>query len=59
MTSSTLGLLLLGIWLILAGAMPLTGVSFPHSATVMELLMIVSGVLLVMGARGAGKRWLS
>ena len=59
MTSSTLGLLLLGIWLILAGAMPLTGFSFPKAALLMEVLMIVSGVFLVLGTRGAGRRWWS
>lgn len=57
MNASTLGSLLLGIWLIAAGAMPLTGVTFPHAATVLAILMIVSGLLIILGTRGASRRW--
>lgn len=56
MSSSTLGFLLLGIWLIAAGAMPLTGASFPNAGTVLSIMMIASGVLIVLGTRGAGRR---
>jgi hypothetical protein len=51
------GSLLLGIWLIAAGAMPLAGLGFPHASTVMEILAIAAGVLIIIGARGAGRRW--
>jgi hypothetical protein len=59
MNASTLGFLLLGIWLIVAGAMPLTGATFPHAATVMAVVMIASGVLIILGTRSSGRRWWS
>lgn len=59
MSSSTLGHLLLGIWLIAAGAMPLTGVSFPSAGTILSALMIASGILIVVGTRAGGHRWWS
>ena len=59
MNTSTLGFLLLGVWLIAAGLMPLTGASFPHAATVMAVVMIAAGVLILLGQRGGGRRWWS
>jgi hypothetical protein len=43
-----LGTLLLGIWLILYGALPLLGVSFAGSGTLMAILAIAAGVLILM-----------
>ncbi len=45
----SLGMLLLGIWLILWGALPLLGVSFPASGVVLEILAIAAGVLILFG----------
>lgn len=59
MNMSTLGFLLLGIWLIAAGAMPLAGATFPYATTVLAVLMIASGILIILGTRGAGRRWWS
>jgi hypothetical protein len=43
-----LGLLLLGIWLILTGLLPLLHFGFPAEGTVMALLAVASGVLIVL-----------
>lgn len=59
MNASTLGFLLLGIWLVAAGTMPLTGASFPHAATVLAVLMIAAGILIILGNRSTGRRWWS
>jgi hypothetical protein len=59
MSNRTLGFLLLGIWLILAGALPLSGFSFPRADLVLEVLMIVAGVLIVLGTRGSARGWTS
>jgi hypothetical protein len=44
-----LGLMLLGIWLILTGIVPLLSLSFNGLGTMMALLAIVSGALIVAG----------
>jgi hypothetical protein len=44
-----LGMLLLAIWLILTGLMPLLNLSFQGVGTVMAILAIASGVLLLIG----------
>ena len=44
-----LGMLLLAIWLILTGLMPLLNLSFQGVGTVMAVLAIASGVLLLIG----------
>ncbi|MBI4864881.1 MAG: hypothetical protein HY815_32175 [Candidatus Riflebacteria bacterium] len=59
MNFGTLGTLLLGIWLIAAGALPLTGLGFPHDSTVMEILAIGAGVLLIVNSKSGGRRWWS
>ncbi len=43
------GMILLGIWLILMGLLPLLGLSFPAEATILALLAIAAGVLILMG----------
>ena len=44
-----LGMLLLAIWLILTGLMPLLNLSFQGVGTIMGILAIASGVLLLIG----------
>ena len=44
-----LGMLLLAIWLILTGLMPLLNLSFQGVGTIMAILSIASGVLLLIG----------
>lgn len=46
-----LSLLVLSVWLILFGALPLLQISFPQSGTVLSLLAIAAGVLLLLGRR--------
>jgi len=45
----SLGILLLAIWLIATGVLPLTKKGFPHSATVLNVLAVVAGVLILLG----------
>lgn len=44
-----LGMLLLAIWLILTGLMPLLNLSFSGAGTLMAILAIAAGVLLLIG----------
>ncbi|MBY0523003.1 MAG: hypothetical protein K2R98_06375 [Gemmataceae bacterium] len=46
---SNLGMLLLGIWLILTGAMVLLKLSFSGAAEVMAILAIAAGILILIG----------
>ena len=46
--ASNLGMLLLGIWLVLFGALPLLNISFQGQGTIMSVLAIVAGVLILM-----------
>jgi len=41
------GMLLLGIWLILSGVIPLLRLSFSGLGTIMALLAIVAGALII------------
>ena len=43
-----IGMLLLGIWLILEGLIPLFNLSFPGLGTVMALLVITAGVFILL-----------
>jgi hypothetical protein len=45
---SNLGTILLGIWLILTGLLPLTGFTFNGLGVLMALLGIAAGVLLLL-----------
>jgi hypothetical protein len=47
--TKNLGMLLLGVWLILGGLLPIIGLSFPGAGTVMAILAIAAGVLILMG----------
>jgi hypothetical protein len=44
-----LGMLLLAIWLILTGLMPLLNLSFSGAGTIMGILAIAAGVLILVG----------
>jgi hypothetical protein len=44
-----LGIGLMAIWLIATGLLPYTKGRLPHSATVMNVLAIVAGVLILLG----------
>jgi hypothetical protein len=47
--NKNLGMLLLGIWLILSGLVPLLHLSFSGLGTLMALLAIAAGVLILVG----------
>jgi hypothetical protein len=44
-----LGTLLLAIWLIATGLLPLTKGRVRHSATILNVLAVVAGVLILLG----------
>jgi hypothetical protein len=46
--ATNLGMLLLGIWLVLTGALPLLGISFQGEAPLMSVLAIAAGALILM-----------
>lgn len=43
------GMVLLGIWLILTGLIPILKVSFSGFPVIMEVLAILSGILILLG----------
>lgn len=43
------GMLLLAVWLVLTGLVPLLNLSFSGLATVMAILAIAAGVLIAVG----------
>jgi len=47
--TSNIGMLLLAVWLILAGLIPLLNLSFSGLGTVMAILAIAAGILIVVG----------
>ena len=51
MSSSTrsLGLKILGVWLILYGLIDLLGLSFAYDGLIMAVLALVAGVILLIG----------
>lgn len=44
-----IGMLLLALWLILTGVIPLLNLSFSGQGTVMALIAIAAGILIVVG----------
>jgi len=47
--TKTLGMLLLGIWLVVTGLVPLLDLSFSGLGTLMAILAIAAGVLISFG----------
>ena len=47
--TKNLGMLLLGIWLILSGLIPLLHLSFSALGLLMALLAVAAGVLILLG----------
>ena len=47
--TKNLGMLLLGIWLILSGLVPLLGLSFSGLGMLMAILAIAAGALILLG----------
>jgi len=47
--TKNLGMLLLGIWLILSGLIPLLSLSFDGLGTLMAVLAIAAGALIIAG----------
>jgi len=47
--TKNLGMLLLGIWLIAFGVIPLLNLSFSGLSTLMAILAIAAGALIIMG----------
>ena len=47
--TKTLGMLLLGIWLIVTGLLKVTTIPIPSIGTIMAILAIASGVLILLG----------
>ena len=44
----SLGVLLLGIWLIVTGLLPLLGINIPASGIILALLAIAAGILILL-----------
>jgi len=47
--TSSMGMILLGIWLIMTGLIPLLHLSFEGLPLIMAILAIVSGILVLFG----------
>jgi len=47
--TGSLGMILLGIWLILVGLLPLLSLHIPAEATILAILAIAAGVLVLLG----------
>jgi len=47
--TKNLGMLLLGIWLILGGLIPLLNLSFSGLGTLMAVLALAAGVFIIVG----------
>jgi len=47
--TKNLGMLLLGVWLILSGLLPLLSLTFPGAGMIMAVLAIAAGVLILVG----------
>lgn len=47
--TKNLGMLLLAIWLIVSGLLPLLHISFPSSGSILAALAVVAGALILLG----------
>jgi hypothetical protein len=50
--TKNLGMLLLGVWLILTGVIPLLNLSFSGLGTLMAILAIAAGALILWAGKG-------
>ena len=46
--ASNMGMLLLGFWLVLSGALPLLGIQFQGAGLLLNVLAIAAGILILM-----------
>ena len=47
--TKSLGMLLLGVWLIISGLVPLLNLSFSGLGTLMAVLALAAGALIIVG----------
>ena len=47
--TKNLGMLLLGIWLVLTGLLPLMHISFANMGSIMAVLAVAAGSLILLG----------
>lgn len=47
--TKNIGMLVLAVWLILTGLLPLLSISFSGDGTLMAVLAVAAGILLVIG----------
>ena len=47
--TKNLGMLLLGVWLIIGGLVPLLNLSFSGLGTLMSILALAAGALIIVG----------
>jgi hypothetical protein len=47
--TSNLGMILLSIWLILTGLLPLVGITIPGLGLVLALIAVAAGILILIG----------
>ena len=47
--TNNIGIMLLGIWLIATGLIPLLSISFSGLGTIMAILAIAAGALIIVG----------
>jgi hypothetical protein len=50
--NSRLGVLLLGIWLVVTGLLPLLDVAIPASDIILALLAVAAGIVILVGGKG-------
>ena len=54
--NQNIGMVLLAIWLILSGLLPLLNISIPFSGIIMGALAIAAGILILIGPARLGRR---
>lgn len=48
-STTSVGMILLGIWLIVTGATPFLAITIPYRTVVMAILALVAGILIILG----------
>lgn len=48
-STTSVGMILLGIWLIVTGATPFLAIAIPYRTVVMAILALVAGIMLILG----------